>query len=126
NNHRWFGFITSADYKINEKYTASLGIDGRSYTGYHYEEVYDLLGGDYARDLNFSRNVNEIGLTGSNQGNYNSDFKTNKLREGDKFNYNYDGYSRWLGGFGQVEYKSNLVSAFISGSVSNTNYKRID
>ncbi|RYE17695.1 MAG: hypothetical protein EOP51_23430 [Sphingobacteriales bacterium] len=126
NNHRWFGFITSADYKFNERFTASLGIDGRTYTGYHYEEVYDLLGGDYARDLNFTRDVNTVDLMNSNQGNYNVDPKTNKLRVGDKFNYNYDGYSRWLGSFGQLEFKSNLVSAFISGSVSHTNYKRVD
>ncbi|GAA4018110.1 TonB-dependent receptor [Hymenobacter fastidiosus] len=109
NSHRWYGFVVGADYNLTDKLTLSAGVDGRSYYGLHYREVRDLLGGDYATVL----------------GNQNID-PTTRLREGDKFSYNYDGKTRWLGGYGQLEYKTPVLSAVVSGTLSRVNYKRID
>ncbi|MDX5345829.1 MAG: TonB-dependent receptor [Hymenobacteraceae bacterium] len=114
NNHRWVGFISSLDYRLNEKATLSAGIDGRDYLGVHYMKVYDLLGGDYAVDYN-----------GSTDGDKNSD-PNRKLREGDKLRYYNEGKTRWLGGYTMLEYKTNLWSAFVTGTVSGTGYQRID
>ncbi len=142
NNHKWFGFITSADYRINEFTTLSFGIDGRYYRGEHYREVYDLLGGDYALDVNattqgpLTRSNNSYilapngGLLPSNNnnftGNQQSSDPNRKLRVGDKYDYNYDGITRQLGGYGQLEYKKGPLSGFVSATGAATAYQRID
>jgi iron complex outermembrane receptor protein len=136
NSHRWLGFISSVDYKPTDAIELTIGIDGRTYTGYHYREVTDLLGGDYVYDFNFASNPNAVNGLGeyllttenSTRGDYNVNYyqSNRKLKVGDKVDYNYDGYTRWLGGFAQAEYKTNLYSAFISGSVGSSSYKRVD
>ncbi|MDB5234608.1 MAG: hypothetical protein JWR44_1601 [Hymenobacter sp.] len=109
NSHRWYGFVTGADYLINDKLTFSAGVDGRTYYGLHYREVRDLLGGDYyvnANDRNAAPNT--------------------RLGVGDKLYYNYDGKTRWLGGYTQLEYKTPVLSAVVSATLSQIGYKRID
>lgn len=108
NSHRWYGFVLGGDYLLNDKLTLSAGLDGRTYTGLHYREVRDLLGGDYY----------------VNGGNLND--PTARLKTGDKLSYNYDGKTRWLGGYSQLEYKTPVLSAVISGTLSQVSYKRID
>jgi len=109
NSHRWYGFVVGGDYNLGDRLTVSAGVDGRSYYGIHYRQVRDLLGGDYT----------------TNTANKNVDAAT-KLRVGDKLSYNYDGKTRWLGGYAQVEYKTPVLSAVLSGTVSEVGYKRID
>ncbi|GAA4370875.1 TonB-dependent receptor [Hymenobacter saemangeumensis] len=112
NSHRWYGGVVGADYALNEKLTLSAGVDGRTYEGYHYQEIKDLLGGDY---------ILNTGARNNNNADPNM-----KLRVGDKTNFNYDGRTDWLGGYGQLEYKTPLLSAVISGTMSQVWYKRID
>lgn len=108
NNHRWVGLLSTFNYKMNEEFTFSGGVDFRDYVGEHYREVYDLLGGDYAVDIedqNASSNVKRVG---------------------DKIGYYNEGLVRWAGLFGQAEYKKNVWSAFINVSGATSGYKRID
>lgn len=126
NNHSWAGFITSADYKLSEEATLSAGVDGRYYRGEHYSEVNDLLGGDYGLDNNtptaeYTRSF-QAAITNGDQ---NSD-PYRKLRVGDKFNYNYDGVTKWVGGYGQLEFKRGPLAGFVSGTASQVSYQRID
>ncbi|WBA42074.1 TonB-dependent receptor [Hymenobacter canadensis] len=109
NSHRWYGFVTGADYTLSDKLTLSAGVDGRTYYGLHYREIRDLLGGNYALPI----------------GDRNSD-PTTRLGVGDKLSYNYDGKTQWLGGYGQLEYKTPVLSAVVSGTISRIGYKRID
>ncbi|GAB3857020.1 TonB-dependent receptor [Hymenobacter terrigena] len=109
NSHRWYGFVVGGDYLLNDKFTLSAGVDGRDYTGMHYREIRDLLGANFASPIN---DANAVAGT--------------KLGVGDKISYNYDGRTRWLGGYTQLEYKTPLLSAVISGTVSQVAYKRID
>ena len=109
NSHRWYGFVVGGDYLLNDKLTLSAGVDGRDYTGLHYREVRDLLGGDYA----------------TNPSDQNATPNT-RLYVGDKLGFNYDGRTRWLGGYSQLEYKTPLLSAVLSGTLSQVGYKRID
>ena len=112
NSHRWYGGVVGADYTLSDKLTLSAGLDGRLYRGLHYREVRDLLGGDYT---NLSPTA----------GNRNQD-PTTRLYEGDKIGYNYDGKTQWAGGYGQLEYKTPVLSAVVSGTISRIRYKRID
>lgn len=109
NNHFWVGLLSSATYKMNDTWTFSAGIDGRRYTGEHYREVYDLIGGDYFLD---SDNRNQRADT--------------KLREGDTMDYYDEGHVAWGGGFVQAEYEKNRWTAFLNISGAGSWYKAVD
>ena len=110
NNHRWFGLLSTYNHETSEEITLSGGIDLRHYTGEHYREVYDLLGGDY-----YVANDNVAAADSSAV-----------IRKGDKYSYHNDGLVKWAGVFQQMEYKAGNWTAFANISLSNTGYKRID
>ena len=112
NEHMWYGLLSTFDYKINDNITFAGGLDLRYYDGRHYREVYDLLGGAYYSEA-------------LNTGNYNAPNK-DTLYVGDKFDFHNDGIVRWAGGFAQVEYKKNRLSAFANVTGALSDYKRID
>ncbi len=115
NNHKWLGALSTYNYKVDENFDFSGGLDIRAYKGEHYREIYDLLGGDYYVGSTQPGSI----YIGANNENL-------VLREGDKLYYHNDGLVRWLGGFGQVEYKYNNVTAFLNLTGSHSFYKRID
>ncbi|KAA9340690.1 TonB-dependent receptor [Adhaeribacter soli] len=115
NNHRWYGFISGLDYRMNDNTTISLGVDGRSYKGEHYVEVTDLLGGEYTT-------TKAIGQAGTSA---NLD-ENKRLYKGDQYGNTYDGIVKSIGGFAMAEYKSNVISAFLSGTISQTYYNRLN
>ncbi|MEM8909980.1 MAG: hypothetical protein AAGD05_19175, partial [Bacteroidota bacterium] len=98
-----YGALSSIQYTISDQFTFSGGIDGRYYKGDHYREVYDLLGGS-----GYSFGGNEV------------------FREGDRFDYDYTGYVRWLGVFGLLEYKQNQWTAFLNASRSTQDYRFVN
>lgn len=108
NNHRWAGIISSATWNYSEYLNISGGIDLRDYKGEHYRKVYDLLGGDYSLD------------------DEDQNASSKMRRKNEKIGYNYDGFVRWAGFFGQAEYKKGVWSAFISVSGVYQGYKRVD
>ncbi|MCK4903470.1 MAG: TonB-dependent receptor plug domain-containing protein, partial [Candidatus Marinimicrobia bacterium] len=121
NHHNWYGAISSIKHKLTDNITLKGGIDLRSYEGLHYREVVNLLGGDYYIDTN----------------NYATDEKPyNDINEqtaaeavnviGDKIAYHNNGYNKWMGGYGQAEYATDQLSAFVSGAYSRTQYQRED
>ncbi len=108
NDHSWYGALSTFKTKLSSSLDLVAGIDLRSYTGKHFREVTDLLGGQYYEDNSDINNPNAA------------------LQVGDKFSYNNDGEVGWQGFFTQLEYDKDKVSAFVSISGSNTSYKRID
>jgi outer membrane cobalamin receptor len=109
NRHQWYGLLSTFNYNIDAKFTFSGGIDLRRYVGEHYEEVYDLLGGSYTKDLS-NANRNPAAL----------------LRDGDKISYNNDGLVQYGGFFSQLEYLSGNLSAFVNLTGAYSGYKKID
>ncbi|TSJ42470.1 TonB-dependent receptor [Fluviicola chungangensis] len=115
NDHKWVGLISSVSYKINDQISTLFGIDARYYRGSHYQTVYDLMGGDYAidnADKNQPKGINNLSYA--------------MKREGDKVAYHNDAIVMWGGAFGQVEYKKDKWSTFLTGSLSETGNQRID
>ena len=108
NDHSWFGALSTYKTNFNDNFALVAGLDLRSYTGKHFREVTDLLGGNYFYDNSNANNPNAA------------------LKVGDKFSYYNDGKVEWQGLFTQLEYNKDNVSAFISATVSNTSYTRID
>lgn len=108
NDHSWYGILSSVNHQLNDNINLLGGIDLRSYTGKHFYEVTDLLGGE------FILNDDDI----------NNPVRT--LRKGDKYNYNYDGHVGWIGAFAQAEYTKDKLSAFVTVSLSNTSYAQTE
>ena len=108
NRHDWYGLLSTLN-KDFENLKVTVGLDGRYYKGYHYKEITDLMGGEYYLD---AANHNRPNGT--------------PLHEGDKFSYYNIGEVLWEGLFTQAEYVKDNYSAFLSGSLSNTSYRRTD
>ena len=108
NDHEWYGLLSTLKTKISDNLDLIAGLDLRTYTGKHFREVTDLLGGQYYFDDNNVNNPNAA------------------LSVGDKMGYNNDGQVGWCGFFGQLEYGTDNFNAFVSTSVQKTSYQRIE
>jgi hypothetical protein len=119
NHHNWYGAIFNLKHKFTDDITFLGGIDARSYEGIHFREVVNLLGGDYFVDEYYygGKDYNDINITTT----------SGAIRKiGDKVAYHNNGYNKWFGGFGQVEYATDQLSGFVSGAYSRTQYQRED
>ncbi len=108
NDHEWYGVLSTFKTELTDKIDLIAGLDWRTYTGKHFREVTDLLGGQYFLDDSNINNPNAA------------------LNVGDKFSYNNDGKVGWLGFFGQLEYGTDNFNAFLSTSFQRSSYQRID
>ena len=113
NNHFWVGYLGQVNYEIKKGFEISGGLDARYYQGSHYQEVKDLIGGDYYIDLSDKNAASPM------------------KRVGDKiaknlFNSNRDGLVSWLGAFSQVSYETKTISAFVNLTGIGNGYRGID
>jgi len=115
NDHIWYGVLSSLDYKINKNFSALIGIDARYYKGTHFRTPLDLMGGDYAVDASDANQPKGVG-----NGSY------SVKRVGDKISFYNDNKVMWGGVFGQVEYKKDKWSTFITATLSDKSFQRID
>jgi len=120
NNHLWYGAYSSLNYKMNKNLQLLFGIDARYYKGNHYQTAYDLMGADYTLDVSSDENQPTPTYFGDPR------FQARIRREGDKMVFNNDSKITWGGLYAQAEYKKEKWSAFISGTVSEKSYQRID
>ncbi|MDR2122615.1 MAG: TonB-dependent receptor plug domain-containing protein [Flavobacteriaceae bacterium] len=126
NNHQWYGLVSNLNYKINKNLQFNVGVDGRTYTGTHYQKAYRFLGLAGIEDT--SNNVNN-----GNSNIVTKAYSINPWRalfenvdDKQKLGYDYDETIQYIGGFGQVEYSNRFLSAFIQGSVSEQSHYRED
>ncbi len=127
NSHDWYGFLSNFQHKINSNWNFSVGLDGRYYYAYHPGLISDLLGNREYRE-SFDNNqkpfytVTEVYAPRPSANPFVKAIKD----ESQIVSRNFNGEVMWLGTFGQVEYSNDKVSAFLQGSVSNQQFKRID
>jgi hypothetical protein len=126
NSHNWFGLLANLNTQINDNLTLDVGFDARTYKGFHYRRLDNLLGADGYVDNSNVNNPN-VALTNT----YSSDFSSivnvfKDIDNEDKINYYNIGYVRWIGLFGQLEYKKDDISAFVQFSGANQSYSRED
>lgn len=127
NSHNWFGFLTNFNHKLSDKFSFSVGLDGRYYNAYHYEVVNDLLGTEFYRDQ-ANQNIpipRNITYRISDRPNFNP-FGGAIDNLDDQVTFSSEGHVRWLGAFGQVEYTTDKLSAFAQWSSSMQGYQRED
>lgn len=122
NQHNWYGLLSTYTTKFADLLDFYAGVDIRYYKGQHTNELIDLYGGDYYIDSNTRKNVK------ANNNSIANDplFVNEKLQVGDIVYRDYDGYVAQQGVFAQLEYNTEMLNAFVAGSVSHTNYWRYD
>lgn len=126
NSHNWFGIISNFGTELNENLSLDFGVDLRSYKGFHYRRLVDLMGGDaYVSNKDINNPYRFLTETYEpTAGNTLNVFKS--IDDEEKIDYHNEGLVRWAGAFGQLEYIKGSVSAFVQGSISNQGFKRID
>lgn len=122
NYHNWYGLLSTYSTKFGKYVDFYGGIDFRYYEGLHTNEIVDLMGGDYYLD-----NYRWNSVSASNNKNVLDDaWKYKKLQVGDAVYRDYTSHVLQGGAFFQAEYSKDQISAFVSGSLSQTNYWRYD
>ena len=122
NYHNWYGLVSTYTTKFGEYVDFYGGVDFRYYKGTHTNEISDLFGGKFFIDYDSRKNVK----VANNAAAADPNFVHQKLTIGDVVYRDYDGYTVSEGAFAQAEYKKDKLSAFLSGSLSNTTYWRYD
>ncbi len=127
NSHNWYGVISSFNHKISDNLNVSVGVDGRYYYGYHYQVVSDFLGASAYKDTKNLNNTTPNYVTNSFAARPDWNPFGGKINNTkDQIGYSNDGEVRWYGGFGQLEYSNDRISAFVQGAVSQQGFQRID
>ena len=120
NSHNWVGILSNLTHELSDMFTLTSGIDLRHYRGIHYRRLDNLLGADA-----YFTNAN-INLAGQFITEEKGAEAIADLKDDATLNYHNDGIVQWIGLFGQLEYNQGPLSAFISSSISNQGFKRID
>ncbi|MCB0749319.1 MAG: TonB-dependent receptor, partial [Ignavibacteriae bacterium] len=92
--------ISVLGYNFNDL-KLTIGFDGKYYEAQNYNELSNLLGGDYTT---WSNDIN--------------DDPNKKLYVGDKVDFNADSFTRSFGSFFQVEYLKDPFSAYLNLALS--------
>ena len=121
NYHDWYGLLSTYSDTFFDLIDFYGGIDFRYYKGTHTNEIIDLYGGEYYMD---SCRGDVSATNNSKAGD--SEWLYEKLGVGDVVYRDYDGFVMQEGGFFQAEYSKEALTAFVSGSLSNTTYWRKD
>ncbi len=124
NNHFWTGWLGTFDYKPTREIRFQAGVDLRYYVGEHYQELRNLLGGDYFIETINRGTAGFVDSTGDLNIAGNREYWVKRI--GDKIGFYNEGYVNWTGGFAQVEYKEDALSTYLNLSFSNTAYQRKD
>lgn len=111
NEHNWYGSILNLTRDLNSAISVNAGLDLRYYKGLHYRRVEDGLGVAAYYETKDLNNPGKYVAANDQDG---------------TIDYNNDGIVKQIGGYVSAEYNKNKWSLFVAGSLSNTNYQRID
>lgn len=126
NDHDWYGLISTLTTKLNEKFTLTGGLDARLFTGHNFRTIKNLIGGDFWIEKNYE-NDSLMYLTNVGTTTKIDTIKNGRVtRFGDVVDYDYRTKINWVGVYGQAEYATDKLSAYLSFAVSNTWMKRIE
>ncbi|NJL13502.1 MAG: TonB-dependent receptor [Microscillaceae bacterium] len=115
NDHNWAGMLSTLNVEVNENFDLTAGLDYRWFRGFHYQEVVNLLGGDFWIDRErFNDQPNNNLLEPINT----------PKREGERIGYDYSGTVSWAGAFLQGEYTLGNVDLFATATAVRTAFQR--
>jgi hypothetical protein len=120
----------SVNTNLTTELTDNITLNGRlNYSMLHsenYAHMLDLLGAKYHYDWDSYADVadSEIQILNLDIKQYNLENPDRKIKEGDRFNYNYDINSSSAGVFAQLQFAYDKVDFFVSGNFINTKHQR--
>ena len=120
NSHDWYGAISNLEGQFG-KFKTSIGVDLRTYKGYHYRVMNDLMGLDGYLSTGNKNSAGTIINTTIEA----SPFRNTGL-DGPKIDYFNNGIVGWQGVNGLVEYGGTKLTAVIQGGLSNQSFQRED
>jgi len=132
NMHNWLGAVINFNHEINENFAINVGADFRTYFGEHFRLVDNLWGLDGYWDTNrYANGFQELFPGGQvyTQEHTASPylFYTDRNRmTDDKLDYFNTERISYSGVFGQLEYKTGRLSAFVQAAASTQAYQRFD
>jgi outer membrane receptor protein involved in Fe transport len=126
NEHKWFGIVSNFNHQLSETLSFNIGFDGRSYHGEHYRRVVNFLGLDGWDDDTTNQQLgNDYVVTEAYSVNaWKATFHDTPRDQ--RINYDNPEDIRYIGGFGQLEYAGEKLSAFVQGAVSTQSNQRFD
>ena len=117
NHHDYYGLMTKGIASLSDNVDLTVGLDARTYKADHVRKVIDMLGLEGFAHQDFAyNNTTTIAVPSTSTFGYTD----NSL-----FNRDNTGKVNWLGGFSELEYSDDVVTAALGGSVSNKSYKKI-
>jgi outer membrane cobalamin receptor len=124
NSHDWYGVIANFHKDASDNFSWDLGIDARTYKGFHYRVVNNIIGASgYTDDRDAFNPDRTITAFVDAEPSWNPWVN---IKDQQKIEYHNDGGVRWLGSFGQVEYKTDNISAFLQAGFSSQSFQRIE
>jgi outer membrane receptor protein involved in Fe transport len=120
NSHDWYGAISNLEGQFG-KLRTSIGVDLRTYKGYHYRVMNDLMGLDaYYSTGNKNSEGQFITTTVAA-----TPFTGTGLN-GPKIDYYNNGIVGWQGVNGLLEWADTKLTAVVQGGLSNQSFQRED
>lgn len=120
NDQDWYGLVSSYSDKAFDCIDWFAGIDIRYCKSLHSNTIADLLGGQYFID------PSRKDVAQTNNQNASDDWKSSHLGVGDVVYRDYDANIAQQGVFGQAEYSTDKINAFVSGALNYSSYWRVD
>jgi len=121
NSHDWVGAISNLNIQSG-KMKYSIGVDLRSYTGYHYRVLNNLMGLDGYYSTGNKNSAGQIVESTIEA----SPFQSTGLKNGTKIDYFNIGYVGWQGVNGLAEYGGEKITAVLQAGLSNQSFQRED
>ncbi|WP_181816270.1 TonB-dependent receptor [Empedobacter falsenii] len=128
NNHQWYGMLSNLKHKFTDKLNLNVGFDLRAYEGDHFQQLANLMGGDYYTVRSGTNVRYPNGYNVSKTFSTKNPWKLNNYAKNDTEKTSYDDRERvnYGGLFTQLEYSTDAFSTFFQGSVSNQTNQRWD
>lgn len=112
-NHYWTGLLSTARYRVTDNTTLTAGVHGKWFKSKLWEEITNLLGGQYFID-DYGWAVE--GASG----------REIKKNVGDIIKVDNGATVGHISTFGQLAWQTNQAEAFVAGGVNQTWYGRYD
>ncbi len=116
------GFVSDFNIKLTEISTLSAGIDISLYKGHHFNEVADLLGGDYYLDIDKYADLEPFEITDASQSDLNNPNHLAKV--GDKISHDYTANINTYKGFVEESYELKRIDLYWGVELSHTTFWR--
>jgi len=117
---------TNLTTELSDNITLNARLNYSKLHSENYAHMLDLLGANFHKDIDAY--AQDADPDNSNEDDdklqYNLDNPNREIREGDRFNYNYDINSSSAEAFAQLQFAYDKVDFFVSGNFVNTKHQR--